>query len=99
VVVDWWQRASVTRLQCRIYDDVFVRWAYVPTILNVELFPQPVHSVAVAVCSFIGLTAGAACSYTYSLLSDRTDRTLDIFHVKRWTWIFLFSLVALSAQL
>jgi len=46
-------------------------WACVPTVLNAELFPQPVRSLAAAVCSFVGLTSGAACSYAYGPLSAR----------------------------
>jgi len=46
-------------------------WACVPTILNAELFPQPVRSVAASVCSFVGLTSGAACSYAYGALAAR----------------------------
>jgi len=43
-------------------------WACVPSILNAELFPQPVRSVAASVCSFVGLTSGATCSYIYGPL-------------------------------
>jgi len=44
-------------------------WACVPSILNAELFPQPVRSVAASTCSFVGLTSGAACSYLYGPLA------------------------------
>jgi len=44
-------------------------WACVPSILNAELFPQPVRSVAASICSFVGLTSGAACSYVYGPLA------------------------------
>ena len=43
-------------------------WACVPSILNAELFPQPVRSVAASICSFVGLTSGATCSYVYGPL-------------------------------
>jgi len=43
-------------------------WACVPNILNAELFPQPVRSVAASVCSFVGLASGATCSYVYGPL-------------------------------
>ena len=45
-------------------------WACVPSILNAELFPQPVRSVAASTCSFVGLTSGAACSYVYGPLAS-----------------------------
>lgn len=44
-------------------------WACVPTVLNAELFPQPVRSLAASVCSFVGLSSGAACSYAYEPLT------------------------------
>jgi len=43
-------------------------WACVPSILNAELFPQPVRSVAASICSFVGLSSGATCSYVFGLL-------------------------------
>jgi len=43
-------------------------WGCVPSILNAELFPQPVRSVAASLCSFVGLTSGATCSYVYGPL-------------------------------
>ena len=46
-------------------------WACVPSILNAELFPQPVRSVAASMCSFVGLTSGATCSYIYGPLVAR----------------------------
>jgi len=49
-------------------------WACVPSILNAELFPQPVRSVAASACSFVGLTSGAACSYLYGPLAVRLGR-------------------------
>jgi len=46
-------------------------WACVPSILNAELFPQPVRSLAASACSFVGLTSGASCSYAYGPLAAR----------------------------
>lgn len=43
-------------------------WACVPSILNAELFPQPVRSIASSICSFVGLSSGATCSYLYGPL-------------------------------
>jgi len=43
-------------------------WGCVPSILNAELFPQPVRSIAASICSFVGLSSGAACSYMYGPL-------------------------------
>jgi len=46
-------------------------WGCVPSILNAELFPQPVRSIAASICSFVGLTSGATCSYIYGPLVAR----------------------------
>jgi len=67
---------GVTALVCvAVFMAVYsFGWACVPSILNAELFPQPVRSVAASACSFVGLTSGAACSYLYGPLAVRLGR-------------------------
>ena len=62
-------RARLSLICVAVYMSVYsFGWACVPSILNAELFPQPVRSVAASVCSFVGLTSGATCSYVYGPL-------------------------------